>query len=49
MDWKNKLDSIQNKIRGQLFARKIDDLEGVYKLMAEFDKDNSGYLDKDEF
>lgn len=39
-----------------MHARKIDDLEGVYALMAEFDKDNSGkifinlgYLDKDEF
>ncbi|CAD8165837.1 unnamed protein product [Paramecium octaurelia] len=49
MDWRNKLDLIQNKIRGQLHARKIDDLEGVYQLMAEFDRDNSGYLDKDEF
>ena len=56
MDWRNKLELIQNKIRGQLHARKIDDLEGVYALMAEFDKDNSGnrfinlgYLDKDEF
>ncbi|CAD8068985.1 unnamed protein product [Paramecium primaurelia] len=49
MDWRNKLELIQNKIRGQLHARKIDDLEGVYQLMAEFDKDNSGYLDKDEF
>lgn len=42
MDWRNKLDLIQNKIRGQLHARKIDDLEGVYALMAEFDRDNSG-------
>lgn len=58
MDWRNTLEAIQNKIRGQLFARKIDDLEGVYRLMAEFDRDNSGtnavrirlgYLDKDEF
>ena len=42
MDWRNKLENIQNKIKAQLFARKIDDLEGVYKLMAEFDRDNSG-------
>lgn len=37
MDWRNKLDMIQNKIRAQLFARKIDDLEGVYRLMGEVD------------
>jgi len=30
MDWKNKLHNIQNKIKGQLWAKKIDDLEVLY-------------------
>jgi len=33
----------------QLSAKKIDDLEGLYRLMAQFDVDNSGKLSKDEF
>ena len=49
MDWRNTLDNIQNKIKLQLHSRKIDDLEGLYRLIAEFDRNNSGYLDKDEF
>lgn len=32
-----------------MHAKKIDDLESLYRLMAEFDSDNSGKLDKDEF
>ncbi|EGR28430.1 hypothetical protein IMG5_175680 [Ichthyophthirius multifiliis] len=49
MDWINRLNNIQNKVRFQLHSRKLDDLESVYKLMSEFDKDNSGKLDKYEF
>jgi len=49
MDWRNTLDNIQNKIKFQLHARKIDDLEGLYKLIAEFDQDNTGYFDRDQF
>ena len=49
MDWINRLNNIQNKIKLQLHSKKIDDLESLYKLMSEFDIDNSGKLDKDEF
>lgn len=33
MDWKNKLYNIQNKVKFQLHAKKIDDLESLYKLI----------------
>eukprot|EP00331_Platyophrya_macrostoma_P029949 CAMPEP_0176456796 /NCGR_PEP_ID=MMETSP0127-20121128/31510_1 /TAXON_ID=938130 /ORGANISM="Platyophrya macrostoma, Strain WH" /LENGTH=527 /DNA_ID=CAMNT_0017846841 /DNA_START=40 /DNA_END=1623 /DNA_ORIENTATION=- len=49
MDWKNRLGMIQNKVKGQLHARKIDDLESVGRLIQEFDRDGSGYLDQNEF
>ncbi|KAL4478841.1 hypothetical protein ABPG72_009667 [Tetrahymena utriculariae] len=49
MDWINRLENIQNKIKFQLHAKKIDDLESLYRLIAEFDIDNSGKLEKDEF
>jgi len=49
MDWKNQLHMIQNKIKHQLHARKVDDLESVRKLIEEFDADRNGVLDKVEF
>lgn len=49
MDWKNRLNNIQNKLKQQLHAKKIDDLESLYKQVSLIDKDQSGYLDKDEF
>jgi len=33
MDWKNQLHMIQNKVKTQLHARKVDDLESVRKLI----------------
>jgi len=33
MDWKNKLNNIQNKVKFQLHAKKIDDLESLHKLI----------------
>ena len=61
MDWKNQLNMIQNKVKQQLHARKLDDLESVRKLIdvhflmkislnvQEFDIDRNGVLDKVEF
>lgn len=37
MDWKNRLGMIQNKVKAQLHARKIDDLESVSKLIQVSD------------
>jgi len=34
MDWINRLGNIENKIKSQLHAKKIDDLESLYRLMA---------------
>lgn len=33
MDWKNQLNMIQNKVKNQLHARKLDDLDSVRKLI----------------
>lgn len=49
MDWKNQLNMIQNKVKQQLHARKLDDLDSVRKLIDEFDIDRNGVLDKVEF
>lgn len=49
MDWLNRLENIQNKIKLQLHSKKIDDLESLYRLIAQFDRDNSGRLSKEEF
>jgi calcyphosin len=49
MDWTNRLINIQNKMKSQLHAKKIDDLEYLYALIEKFDKDRSGALNKDEF
>lgn len=36
MDWRNKLPNIQNKVKFQLHAKKIDDLESLYKLIKVY-------------
>ena len=33
MDWKNRVDRIQNKIKYQLHASKNDDLEKIQEIM----------------
>ena len=33
MDWKNKLSNIINKVKFQLHAKKIDDLESLYAFI----------------
>ena len=33
MDWKNRLYNIQNKVKFQLHAKKIDDLESLHMLI----------------
>ena len=33
MDWRNRLPMIQNKVKHQLHARKMDDLDAVAKLV----------------
>lgn len=49
MDWKNKLPMIQNKIKFQLHAKLIDDLEYLKIVINRFDTNATGNLDKDEF
>lgn len=56
MDWKNSFDTIKNKVKYQLHARGLDDIEGIVKFFSvsksksqEFDVDASGGLNKIEF
>lgn len=49
MDWKNKLHMIQNKIKFQLHAKGIDDLEYLKTVIDKYDTNSTGNLDKDEF
>ena len=41
MDWKNKFQAIDNKVRNQLFARKTENLVWLYKCAEEFDPDRT--------
>ena len=49
MDWKNKLPEIQNRLRFQLFSRKVDGIDELFIYFKEADADNSGTLDRYEF
>jgi Ca2+-binding EF-hand superfamily protein len=49
MDWKNKLPEIQNRLRFQLFSRKIDGIDPLFIFFKQADKNNSGTLDRYEF
>lgn len=48
-DWKNKLPEIQNRLRFQLFSRKIDGIDDLFIYFKQADADNSGTLDRYEF
>jgi hypothetical protein len=49
MDWKNKLPEIQNRLKFQLFSRKIDGIDPLFIIFKQSDKNNSGTLDRYEF
>eukprot|EP01016_Furgasonia_blochmanni_P042888 TRINITY_DN5743_c0_g1_i10.p1 TRINITY_DN5743_c0_g1~~TRINITY_DN5743_c0_g1_i10.p1 ORF type:complete len:561 (+),score=190.53 TRINITY_DN5743_c0_g1_i10:73-1755(+) len=49
MDWKNRLENVQNKVKSQLHAKNLDDLDYVANWVEQFDSDRNGYLDKNEF
>lgn len=34
MDWKNSFDTIKNKVKYQLHARGLDDIEGIVKFFS---------------
>lgn len=36
MDWINKLHNIENKIKQQLFAKRLDNLNSYYQLLQVF-------------
>ena len=48
-DWKNKLPEIQNRLRFQLFSRKIDGIDPLFGFFRNADADNSGTLNRYEF
>jgi len=48
-DWRNKLEMICNKVKNQLFAKGVDNLEQLKSIFLEHDKDESGQLNKLEF
>lgn len=37
MDWKNRFSQIANKVKVQLFAKKIENFSWVYKCIHDFD------------
>jgi len=49
MDWRNRLENIVSKIKFQLHARGVDDLNGIRNLFDEMDTDSSGSLSQLEF
>jgi len=48
-DWRNKLDMITNKVKNQLFAKGVDNLEQLKGIFLQFDADQNGTLSKLEF
>ncbi len=49
MDWRNRLDQIKNKVKNQLNARGVDTMVQLQHTFVEFDKDQSGTLNRLEF
>jgi len=48
-DWKNRMDQITNKVKTQLNARGVDNMDQLKDVFFDFDKDQSGTLNKLEF
>ena len=44
MDWINRMEKIVNKVKFQLFGRKIDDLAQLRDQVCKFDPDNTGFM-----
>ena len=44
MDWKNKLNNITEKIKGQMHAANVDDCEKLMELMMKYDSNGDGVL-----
>ena len=49
MDWRNKFDQIENKVKFQLNAKGVDTVIALEAWMQKYDVDNSGALNKVEF
>lgn len=49
MDWKNRLTSINNKVKAQLFAKKVGNFAWIYQCIHEFDPKSEGSLSLHDF
>lgn len=46
MDWINKIHMITEKMKNQMHAKGIDSLDRVYLAIAQFDSNQTGYVEK---
>lgn len=49
MDWKNRLSAINNKVKAQLFSKKVENFSWVYKCISDFDAKGEGSLTLHDF
>jgi len=48
-DWINRFDQIKNKVKTQLNAKGVDNINQLRGIFHEYDRDNSGTLSRLEF
>lgn len=48
-DWRNRLEQIINKVKHQLNAKGVDNVEQLRLTICAYDRSNTGSLDKQEF
>merc|ERR1712060_778035 len=48
-DWRNRMDQIVNKVKAQLFAKGVDNMNQLQDIFLSFDRNQDGVLQKLEF
>jgi len=48
-DWRNRMDQIVNKVKAQLFAKGVDNMNQLQEHFLSFDRNQDGVLQKLEF